>query len=45
MDTLDVVRIVLGTAIIVVCAALAARRWSAELKKLQDDPGTTEPRP
>ena len=26
-------------------AALAARRWSAELKKLQDDPGTTEPRP
>ena len=26
-------------------AALAARRWSAELKRLQDEPGTTETQP
>jgi len=26
-------------------AAHAARRWSAELKRLQDEPGTTESQP
>jgi heme exporter protein D len=26
-------------------AALASRRWSAELKRLQDQPGAAEPRP